>query len=138
MSKSAENDLSRINLTDSIDVIANKIKRCKTDASEGLEFGNPDRPECTNLLSIYQLASGKSKEEVAEECRTMRWGAFKPLLADALVEHMRPIQTKYQDIMQDPTYIDNLLSRGAESANQTASLTLGNVKDAMGFVPPFK
>ncbi|GLT73398.1 hypothetical protein SLA2020_452590 [Shorea laevis] len=62
MSKSAPSDQSRINLLDSKDVIANKIKRCKTDALNGLEFDNLERPECNNLLSIYQLISGKTKE----------------------------------------------------------------------------
>ncbi|KAF5461643.1 hypothetical protein F2P56_017722 [Juglans regia] len=62
MSKSAPSDQSRINLLDSKDEIANKIKRCKTDAFTGLEFDNPERPECNNLLSIYQLMSGKTKE----------------------------------------------------------------------------
>lgn len=57
-------------------------------------YDDPDRPECTNLLTLYQLASGRSKDEVAAECGAMRWGAFKPLLADALVEHLRPLQTK--------------------------------------------
>jgi tryptophanyl-tRNA synthetase len=61
MSKSAENDASRINLTDDAATIASKIKRCKTDAVDGLEFGNPDRPEANNLLILYQLATGKSK-----------------------------------------------------------------------------
>lgn len=61
MSKSAENDASRINLTDSPDVISSKVKRCKTDAVDGLEFDNPDRPEAANLLTIYQLCSGKTK-----------------------------------------------------------------------------
>lgn len=60
MSKSAENDMSRINLTDSPDVIAGKIKRCKTDALVGLAYDDA-RPECTNLLTIYQLCSGKTK-----------------------------------------------------------------------------
>ncbi|XP_042517772.1 tryptophan--tRNA ligase, chloroplastic/mitochondrial-like isoform X3 [Macadamia integrifolia] len=62
MSKSDPSDQSRINLLDPKDVIANKIKRCKTDSFPGLEFGNPDRPECNNLLSIYQLVSGRTKE----------------------------------------------------------------------------
>ncbi|MFS7943675.1 putative tryptophan--tRNA ligase [Helianthus anomalus] len=62
MSKSATSDLSRINLLDSKDVIANKIKRCKTDSFPGLEFDNPDRPECNNLLSIYQIITNKTKE----------------------------------------------------------------------------
>ncbi|XP_039051231.1 tryptophan--tRNA ligase, chloroplastic/mitochondrial-like [Hibiscus syriacus] len=57
MSKSAPSDQSRINLLDPKDVIANKIKHCKTDAFSGLEFDNPERPECNNLLTIYQLIS---------------------------------------------------------------------------------
>ena len=60
MSKSAESDLSRINLLDDPKTIQNKIKRAKTDAGEGLEWGNPDRPEATNLLGIYSLCTGMS------------------------------------------------------------------------------
>ena len=61
MSKSAESDLSRINLLDDADSIANKVKRAKTDAFEGLELDNPERPESRNLLTIYQLMTGYSK-----------------------------------------------------------------------------
>ena len=58
MSKSAESDLSRINLLDDADAIASKIKRAKTDAFTGLEADNPERPEARNLLTIYSLVSG--------------------------------------------------------------------------------
>ncbi|XP_017983542.1 PREDICTED: tryptophan--tRNA ligase, chloroplastic/mitochondrial isoform X3 [Theobroma cacao] len=92
MSKSAPSDQSRINLLDPKDVIANKIKRCKTDSFPGLEFDNPERPECNNLLSMYQIISSKTKEEVAQECQDMNWGSFKTLLTDALVDHLHPIQ----------------------------------------------
>ena len=64
MSKSNPAEGSRINVLDTPDEIAKKIKRCKTDAVEGLEFGNPTRPEATNLLTIYQLCTGMTKEEV--------------------------------------------------------------------------
>lgn len=60
MSKSAESDMSRINLLDTPDSIALKIKRAKTDAFEGLEADNPDRPEARNLLTIYALVTGQS------------------------------------------------------------------------------
>lgn len=60
MSKSAESDASRINLLDPADVVVSKIKRAKTDAFEGLEADNPDRPEARNLLTIYQLVTGNS------------------------------------------------------------------------------
>ena len=61
MSKSAESDLSRINLLDDADAIRNKVKRAKTDAFEGLEFDHPERPEANNLLTIYGLMTGSSK-----------------------------------------------------------------------------
>jgi len=60
MSKSAELDASRINLLDDPKLIQQKVKRAKTDTLEGLEFGNPDRPEATNLLGIYSLCTGVS------------------------------------------------------------------------------
>lgn len=62
MSKSDPADGSRINLLDSPSEIAKKIKRCKTDGFEGLEYGNPERPECSNLLGIYEVVTGKSKQ----------------------------------------------------------------------------
>lgn len=136
MSKSAENDASRINLTDDAATIAAKIKRCKTDAVDGLEFGNPDRPEANNLLTLYQLATGRSRDEVAAECAAMRWGAFKPLLADALVAHLAPIQARYNEAAADKAYLDGVLARGAEVAAEQANATLAAVRDAMGFVPP--
>ena len=65
MSKSAPSDQSRIDLTDDPKVITKKIKRAKTDPERGLEFDNPERPECNNLLGLYQLLSNQSKEAVA-------------------------------------------------------------------------
>ena len=61
MSKSTESDLSRINLNDDPDTIMKKIKRAKTDPFEGFEFDNDERPECKNLLQIYQLMTGMSQ-----------------------------------------------------------------------------
>ncbi|MEW5300566.1 MAG: hypothetical protein WDW36_003487 [Sanguina aurantia] len=138
MSKSAENDLSRINLTDDAAAIRNKIKRCKTDLVEGLEFDNPDRPECTNLLTIYQLCTGMTKAEVAAEVASLRWGDFKPRLAEAIVEHLRPMHQTYGQLMSDTTYIDGVLADGADAANASAEITLAAVKDALGLVAPFR
>ncbi|XP_031277798.1 tryptophan--tRNA ligase, chloroplastic/mitochondrial isoform X1 [Pistacia vera] len=134
MSKSAPSDQSRINILDPKDVIANKIKRCKTDSYPGLEFDNPERPECNNLLSIYQLMSGKTKEEVAEECHNMNWGTFKSVLTDALIEHLHPIQVRHAEIISDSTYLDKVLAEGASKAGDIADATLNNVYQAMGFL----
>lgn len=61
MSKSDESDLSRINLLDDPKTITSKVKKAKTDAFEGLEDDNPERPEARNLIAIYQLMTGYSK-----------------------------------------------------------------------------
>ena len=137
MSKSDPSEMSRINLLDPPDVIQKKIKRCKTDPVKGLTFDDPERPECDNLLSLYMLLSGKSKETVAAECQDMGWGQFKPLLADATVEALRPIQEKYQQLMSEPGYLDSILKEGQEKASAIAQQTLSRVKAALGYLPPF-
>jgi tryptophanyl-tRNA synthetase len=137
MSKSDPSEMSRINLLDSPDDIKKKIKRCKTDPVKGLSFDDTERPECDNLLTLYMLLSGKSKEAVAEECQDMGWGQFKPLLTDATVETLRPIQEKYQQLMTEKGYLDSILKEGQEKASAIAQQTLSRVKDALGYLPPF-
>ena len=134
MSKSNPAEGSRINVLDTPDEIAKKIKRCKTDAIEGMEFDNPDRPEATNLLTMYQLCTGMTREEVLAECGAMRWGEFKPALTDAVVAHLEPIQARYADIIGEEGYLDSVLARGADAANEVAEKTVADVRDAMGFM----
>ena len=134
MSKSDPSDQSRIDLTDDPKAIAKKIKRAKTDPERGLEFDNPERPECNNLLGLYQLLSNQSKEAVAAECKEMGWGQFKPLLAETTVEALRPIQEKYDELMGDRAYLNQVLAEGKSKAQSVAAPTLAKVKKAMGFV----
>jgi len=136
MSKSDPSDLSRINLLDPPDLIQTKIKKCKTDPVKGLVFGDRDRPECNNLLTLYMLLSGKPKEEVAAECADMGWGQFKPLLAETTISHLKPIQDKYHDIMNEPGYLDSVLRDGKEKAEAISNHTLLKVKTAMGYSLP--
>jgi tryptophanyl-tRNA synthetase len=136
MSKSEPSEGSRINLLDPPDVIQRKVKRCKTDSTRGLWFDDPERPECHNLLSLYMLLSGKDKETVAAECRDMGWGQFKPLLAETTVEALKPIQEKYQQIVDDRSYLESVLRQGREKASAIAEKTLQRVRDALGFSQP--
>jgi tryptophanyl-tRNA synthetase len=133
MSKSAENDNSRINLLDPPDVISRKIKKCKTDLFTGLEWDNPERPECTNLLNIYQAVTGQSREAILAEVSGMTWGGFKPILADAVVAHIEPIQKRYNEVVADEAYLNQVLSEGQEAADVVAEQTLKWAKEAMGF-----
>jgi tryptophanyl-tRNA synthetase len=133
MSKSDPSEMSRINLLDKPEEIANKIKRCKTDPVKGLVFDDLERPECNNLLTLYMLLSGKTKEEVTIECQDMGWGQFKPLLTETAVNALKPMQDKYHDIMGDRGYLESVLREGKEKASTVAHETLSKVKTAMGF-----
>lgn len=134
MSKSDSNDNSRINLLDSPELIARKIKRARTDSIVGLEFDNEQRPEVHNLLSIYALASGKARGEIAESVKTMGGAAFKELLSQALIADLSPVQERYNKLMQNPEQIMAILQKGAVRANFLAGQTLHNCRQAMGFL----
>lgn len=136
MSKSDPAEGSRINLLDPPDVIQKKIKRCKTDMEKGLTFDDPARPECNNLLGLYMILSGKTKEAVAEECQDMGWGQFKPLLTETMIEALKPIQEKYQAVMTDKGYLESVLRDGREAAEAIANETLNHVKAALGYSMP--
>jgi tryptophanyl-tRNA synthetase len=134
MSKSDPSEQSRIELSDSPEQIAQKLKRAKTDLVRGLEFDNPERPECQNLLTLYMLLSGQTKEAVATECADMGWGQFKPLLTETVVTALKPIYETYTALMQDRTHLESVLKAGNEKAAEIAEGTLLKVKDALGYM----
>ena len=134
MSKSDPNEGSRINLLDPPELITKKIKRAKTDPQMGLEFGNPERPETDNLLGLYALLSGQAREAVAAECAEMGWGRFKPLLAEAAVAALQPVQERYAELSCDPAELDRVLAKGRQRASEVAEATLARTKAALGFL----
>jgi len=136
MSKSDPSELSRINLLDPPDVIRNKIKKCKTDPIKGLVFGDPERPECNNLLTLYMILSNQTQEAVAAECQDMGWGQFKPLLTETTIAALQPIQEKYSAIMEDRSYLESVLREGREKASTIANQTLKKAKQALGYALP--
>ncbi|PSR18872.1 tryptophan--tRNA ligase [filamentous cyanobacterium CCP3] len=136
MSKSDPSEQSRIDLTDPPEVIVKKVKRAKTDPERGLWFDDPARPECNNLLTLYMLLSGQTKEAVAAECREMGWGQFKPLLAETAVAALAPIQARYGELMGDRAYLESILKAGDEKARALANQSLDRVKTALGYSKP--
>ena len=134
MSKSDPNEGSRINLLDSPELISKKIKRAKTDPVMGLVFGDPERPEADNLLGLYALLAGLSPEQAAADCAQMGWGQFKPLLAEAAVEALRPVQQRYSELRADPAGLLQVLEQGRCRATDVADATLARVRQALGFL----
>ncbi|MEB3171302.1 MAG: tryptophan--tRNA ligase [Synechococcaceae cyanobacterium] len=134
MSKSDPHEGSRISLLDPPELVAKKIKRAKTDPTMGLEFGNPERPEADNLLGLYALLAGIDRSSAAKQCGAMGWGAFKPLLAEATVEALRPIQERYHRLRADPAELQGVLAAGRQRASAVAGQTLERVRTALGFL----
>jgi len=134
MSKSDPNEGSRITLLDPPELIAKKVKRAKTDPERGLEFDNPDRPETDNLLGLYAILSGKGRDVVAQECTEMGWGQFKPLLAEATIAALEPIQERHRLLMDDRAQLETVLQKGRERASAVAESTVRRTRDAMGFL----
>ena len=134
MSKSDPNEGSRITLLDPPELITKKIKRAKTDPERGLEFNNPDRPETDNLLGLYAILSGRGRDAVARECVEMGWGQFKPLLAEATVAALEPIQERYRLLMNDRAQLETVLKEGRDRAGAVADQTVKRTREAMGFL----
>ncbi len=136
MSKSDPSDMSRINLTDSADAIASKIRRARTDPAplpdtlEALEA----RPEARNLVGIYAALAGTSAEAVVAEYAGKGFGVFKPALAELAVDHLSPITAEMTRLMADPAEIDRILGDGAGRAAALAAPILAETYDAVGFL----
>jgi tryptophanyl-tRNA synthetase len=137
MSKSDPSDQSRINLLDSADEIAQKVRRAKTDpeplpdAVEGLV----GRPEADNLVGVFAALAGCTKGEVLAQFGGQGFGAFKPALSDVAVETLRPVGDAMRRLIADPAEIDRVLAKGAERAGVIAEATVREVRERVGLWP---
>jgi tryptophanyl-tRNA synthetase len=136
MSKSDESDMSRINLTDDAETIANKIKRARTDpmplpsSKEELK----DRPEAENLLNIYAALSDKSQDAAIAEFSGQPFSSFKAVLADLTVARLEPMAKEMRRLLADPAEIDRILKSGAGKARAIATPVMDEVKRRVGFI----
>jgi tryptophanyl-tRNA synthetase len=134
MSKTDPSDMSRINLIDDDDLIAQKIRKAKTDPEPlpadptGLE----PRPEAKNLVGIYGAITGESVEQVLARFAGQGFGAFKPALADALIALIAPLRTRLFDLRAHPDELDRILADGAAKASKLGAPTLDEAYKAVG------
>jgi tryptophanyl-tRNA synthetase len=136
MSKSDPSDYSRINLTDSVDFIAQKIRRAKTDP-EPLPFeieGLSGRLEAENLVSVYAALRGVSKQDVLSEFGGSNFSQFKNSLVEVAEAILAPIAAEMRRMHSDQTYIDGVLRSGAERARIIAGNNMSAIKDIVGFI----
>ena len=136
MSKSDPSDLSRINLTDDADTIMQKVRKAKSDADAlpSEKAGLAGRAEAENLVGIYAAIAGSSIDAVLAQFGGQGFGAFKPALADLLVEKLAPIAERFNALREDTDAIDAMLRTGAEKARDLAQPTLDKTYAALGLL----
>ncbi|MBA4043684.1 MAG: tryptophan--tRNA ligase [Erythrobacter sp.] len=136
MSKSDPSDMSRINLSDDADTMAQKIKKAKTDPEPlpSEEAGLAERPEARNLVGIYGALAGQSAADVLRDFGGQGFGAFKPALADLLVTKLSPIRDRFVALKDDREALDAILARGAAKARERGAPTLTAAYQALGLV----
>ena len=136
MSKSDPSDLSRINLTDSAEDIAKKIRKAKTDA-DGIpseKDGLKGRPEADNLVGIYAALAGVNQADVLKQFGGGQFSVFKNALADLSVAKLAPIAEDIRRYQADPGYVEKVLAEGAARASAIAHPVMHDVKKIMGFI----
>ena len=131
MSKSAENEYSRISLMDTPNKIKKAIMRATTDSDGEIRYDVENKPGVSNLLSIYSAFSGIPVEKLEETYRGSGYGDFKKDLVEVVMEAVTPIQQKYRDVMESGE-LDTILKEGAEKADAIAEKTLRRVKERFG------
>ncbi len=136
MSKSEPSDMTRINLNDDADTLANKIRKARTDAEPlpGKADDLEERPEAANLVGIYAALMDVSRDAVCAEFEGKGFGDFKKALTDVVVTKLAPITEEMARLQNDPAYIDGVLKDGAERASVMAEPVLAEVKKAVGFL----
>jgi len=129
MSKSDENAAGSIFLLDDADTVTKKIKRAVTDSGTEISF-DESRPAINNLLTIFQLLTGKTADECVAHFEGKGYGHFKTELAETVVEFLHPFQERVNQYDDDT--LNSILKTGAEKARTIASETLKNVYHNMG------
>ena len=132
MSKSDKDFKNRIELTDSPDVILQRIKQALTDFTSAVTYEPENRPGVSNLILIHSLCTGKSFEDICLENSHLNTGQYKLVVAEAVIEHLRPIQARIKEYMDDSLYLSQVLKEGSDRAINIACKTIVEVKEAVG------
>lgn len=133
MSKSNPNPGSYISLLDTPKDIRKKISRATTDSDSTVRFDPENKPEISNLMSIYSECSGLSLQEIEKQYEGQMYGAFKKELAEVVVSVIEPMQERFREIRESDELM-RILNESAERARDIAAANLTEVKKRMGFV----
>ena len=131
MSKSDPEE-SYISLLDSPDDIRRKLKRAVTDSDTNIAFDPENKPGVSNLITIYSALSGDSVEKTVEHFNGKGYGDLKKEVTEVVIESLKPIQDRYNELIKDKQYINGVLKNNAERAGSIAQRTLKKVYKKVG------
>ena len=131
MSKSDKLEKAVIYLLDDEATIRKKISSAVTDSEASVYYDVDKKPGISNLLTILSCCTNKSIEELVEICKDMNYGEFKKMVADELVNKLKPIQERYYEILNSKE-LDEILTNGAQKASYFANKMISKVKRKMG------
>ena len=137
MSKSDDNENAFISLEDDRDTIIRKFKRAVTDSDNTVAVGE-DKPGITNLINIYSIFANKTIEETQREFDGKGYGEFKVAVGEVVADKIVPIKEEKERILKDKAYLDDIMIKGAETANYLANKTLAKVYRKVGLYTPDK
>jgi tryptophanyl-tRNA synthetase len=135
MSKSSESPQGTVLVLDPPEIIVKKIRAAVTDSGSEVRYDPDEKPGVSNLLDLYAAATDASRDDVAARFAGSGYGALKSEVADAVVEYLRPVRERHQELARDPGEVDRLLAQGADAAGEIATGVLERVRSACGLLP---
>ncbi len=133
MSKSDESDFSRINITDSDDAIAKKISKAKTDSIGEIYFDKENRPETSNLISIYAAILNINIEDAVKDIESYNMSQFKETLSEVIIGEIAPIRDKIFSLENEKNELMTILKKGKDKAKDIASHNIKKLYKLVGF-----
>lgn len=133
MSKSDTNVNAYISLIDDKDTIVRKFKRAVTDSDMMVKFAE-GKDGINNLISIYTVVTGKTIEETEREFEGKGYGDFKLAVGEAVADHLKPIQEKYEYYMKNKDFLEKVYTESAQNAGRVAHRTISKVYKKVGFI----
>ena len=136
MSKSENEDTGRVIIMDTPETIMRQFKRAITDSDTEncVRYDKENKPGVSNLMSIYQVFTGKDVAAIEREFDGCGYGDFKVAVAQSVIDALAPIQQEFNRIVADKAYVDSVLAAGAEGANRIAGRTMQKVYRKVGLM----
>ncbi|MEV7551124.1 tryptophan--tRNA ligase [Amycolatopsis sp. NPDC089917] len=136
MSKSSSTGNGLIELLEDPKKSAKKVRSAVTDTGREIVFDTENKPGVSNLLTILSALTDQPVAELVTAYEGKGYGDLKKGVAEAFVEWATPVQERVQSYMDDVAELDKALALGAQRAREVASVTLRNVYENIGFLPP--